>query len=416
MAYRICKVERAVRKGTMDPELLRALSNAILDDNLQACKQILSQTTDLWAIQLAFSKDASLRIPPLHVACMYRRAEIIQYFLKEGADVSSKDPLGRTPIQIIIAHWPRAGPWDRPSDELLDDIEKQFWAKMKFSHDLSLKCLLILLAHGANANQTVEESRTTSLHICAQREIFSAIDVLLMFGGDLERRDDNMRTPILHAATHGAYKSVRHLLLNGADHTSMDKNGCTVLHLLCISDQITADDINSLTMLFPQLFQNLNSLTWQKFTPLHMACFSGNGEKIKFLLDKNARIGVHNAHGQTPLFTLLDNNYIGCCMLGLMSLLEVTSQVAVIDSNGNLPKFLAQSNRKAFKECLVHQSKTPVSLYSLSEHVVIQTLKSCHRSVMHAMYLPIPTSIKESIINNKYSRRQFWQNLLSKSD
>ncbi|KAK3089066.1 hypothetical protein FSP39_000510 [Pinctada imbricata] len=393
----------------MELDIYDVLYNAVQENNITLCQEIL-QSKSL-NLQRARSAKA-LGTPLLHAACMYRRSDIAKVLLTHGADISAVDHFGRTPIQILISLWPRAGPWDKPGDTMIDEIEREFWSRMISKHDESLKCLLILLAHGANANQKFNDNNSTALHVCSHRELFSALDALLLFGAGIEYRDNDLRTPLLHAAKHGIHRSVRHLLIQGADHRVEDKDGCTVLHLLAGSNRMSIEEMTSLAHIFPQLLNTMNFRTLKGHTSLHVACQNGDGEKIKFLLENNADPNIKDDLGRSPLYTLLDNNQPGQSVLGLLSLLEVTVQPSVHDRDGNLPKYLLWCSRTRFKQELITRSRSPVSLYALCIQRVIGCLKTTRRSVLHVSRLPLPLTIREEIMSTQQSHREFWQKLL----
>lgn len=68
----------------------------------------------------------------------------------------------------------------------------------------------------------------------AERGREDVLRVLLTLGADLESRDADGRSPLLHATRRGDLQSVTHLLRLGADVTvSSTNDGFTALHLAC---------------------------------------------------------------------------------------------------------------------------------------------------------------------------------------
>jgi ankyrin repeat protein len=86
----------------------------------------------------------------------------------------------------------------------------------------SLELLKYLLEHGANPNSTGAIAGETALHVAAARGDVNALDLLLRAGADVNQRDWNGLSALMHACKRGHEEAVRILLGHGADVTFED--------------------------------------------------------------------------------------------------------------------------------------------------------------------------------------------------
>uniref|UniRef100_T1JIG4 Uncharacterized protein n=1 Tax=Strigamia maritima TaxID=126957 RepID=T1JIG4_STRMM len=109
----------------------------------------------------------------LHVACIYRRPEIVELLLSHDANPNVVDRSGRTPVVLTVTYWPR--------------VDKEL--AMTSIPMRSLRCLQCLCVNGADVNGRFGIEEETALHIAARYRIGSCVQVLIKFGGDVNAVD-----------------------------------------------------------------------------------------------------------------------------------------------------------------------------------------------------------------------------------
>jgi hypothetical protein len=153
------------------------------------------------------NKDLDARLLQMAASCSPGPARDA---LKGGADPQARDAQGRTGMHIAINH--SEYPYNNRGRELVS----------------------MFLNRGLDIN-TKDGAGATILHHATQDESYNIcikLRDLLSFGGDIEARDNDGRTP-LHWAVQKGYKTdgVKYLLEAGAQVNARDEAGATPLHL-----------------------------------------------------------------------------------------------------------------------------------------------------------------------------------------
>jgi len=125
----------------------------------------------------------------------------LRLLLECGADVETKDAGGHNALYRI-------------SNSMGPDAEAR-------------SALELLLAYGANVNQTTGVGGMTPLHMAARRGATGIAELLLNAGAEIEARDKNGETPLRRAVNCGKEPMVELLMNRGADPKSADKLGRT---------------------------------------------------------------------------------------------------------------------------------------------------------------------------------------------
>ncbi|XP_060069939.1 serine/threonine-protein phosphatase 6 regulatory ankyrin repeat subunit C-like [Ylistrum balloti] len=375
------------------------LHNAILSNNLQLCQHILNKYSGgKFPVLNEFPCGHVSRSPPLHVACMYRRPEIVRLFVENGADVTALDMYGRTPCNICLQYWPRI--WPDEKTLCFDDlnIEAEFWNSIK-DQILKASCILeILLQHGADGEEKLCSQRQALLHFAAKKELHGAMKILLEAGVDINSRDDYLCTPLAVAAKHGRLRSIKYLTNEGADVTLADVNGCTYLHHICSCERLTLSELRQAMSVACTSVINQTNRDGQ--TILHIISTQGNGDKVSLLLQSGCDANVKDIMGRTPLFCLLDSCEPGRCLLGIECLLMETNQVVIRDRHGNYPMCFARYRRSMpdILKDLIALSTSPSRLFYLCVQRVRHTMGRGRQDVRHLAQLQLPGVITSEII------------------
>lgn len=129
-------------------------------------------------------------------------------------------------------------------------------------------------------NSICERTCTGSslLHCCSLSDKPNSMSYLIMYGCDVNSKNDFDETPLHWIAKSGAINSCKLLIIHGANINSEDSDGNTPLHWACEYDNI---DIIKLLLQSSKL--DLNVKNYEGHTPLDVALLNGNYESVKLL-------------------------------------------------------------------------------------------------------------------------------------
>lgn len=196
---------------------------------------------------------------------------------------------------------------------------------------LANDCKMVKLLLDAGATPTaisamqLKSSKETALHFAARQGYKEIVELLVERHAELVNvGDDEGRTPIFYAMYYGHKDVVQLLLENAAEiqtsflATAVVRNHIDVVEVLLKhhSDLIPQDDTqNQTSLLFAiskgyidiaevllQHGARIEYLPQEKqYSPLHLACISGNINTVTFLLSKKANVNIEDSNGITPL-------------------------------------------------------------------------------------------------------------------
>jgi len=224
------------------------LHGAVSSGDLDVVKRLVSEGVPV------DSSDEDGRTP-LHIACRHGHGEIARFLVDKGVDVNAVDVLwGAKPLGIAAYYGHRS-------------------------------IVELLLSKGAEIEHR-NRWGNTALSEAAHRGNANVVKLLLAGGADADGRNDYEDTPLHRAAAAGHEDMVSLLIANGAD-INAKRDGETALHRAMINDQ--KEMVRSL------FEKGLPS------TPLNIAAFFGELEKVKKLLAEGADINERDICGYCPL-------------------------------------------------------------------------------------------------------------------
>lgn len=372
----------------------------------------------------------TLRMPVLHLACMYKRLEMVRLLLEHGADPLYRDDRDhRTAAWVLLMYWMVPDLLiNRLStdDEEVDEVRRTFILNRRRHLSNITRLLDLLLQHSKDPQQPSIVKGRTLLHLCALRNLVNPIVHLLNFGAFIDQRDHDGYTPAMSAAFHGNLESLMELLRLGANIQEQDNAGRNILHIVAGSERINASQMAILLKECPDLTKLLNEQTLNGETPLHQCAIRGNGEKIHLLLSKGADCSAVDSEGQTPIYLLLKLHSIACVYLGFISLLTETQQLSLKDAEGNYPIKLMEDCPRHVRQRLLSLSCNPPRLYSmclqrmnnlLARPQDVATASNMYRdsrmvSIADALQLDCPREIIMDILTYKHSLRNKWSHFM----
>jgi len=292
---------------------------------------------------------------PLHIAAECNPdPEVAALLIEHGADIHARDSLGNTPlygaagnsdahpdvVALLLeygadptaeAYYRICGHPDAPCEIVRTTI--LYWAVF---YPLETSAAKLLLEHGAdadiNALGTAGGYSRAPLHSAAASGELEEIRLLLEYGADVNLKDASGRTPLHYAESTDA---VRLLLNSGAD-VDVSANGSTVLHS-------AARNSNALAIkLQLDSGADINAVDAHGNTPLHsvlnpLCCNPPNPEAIAMLLQHGADPNSMNDGDRTPLHEAMHINNSPKLKDIIKSLLEHGADINATDTHGNTP-------------------------------------------------------------------------------
>jgi ankyrin len=302
---------------------------------------------------------------PLHTACIYGYADVIEELLTAGSEIEARDSLGRGALHwacSLICH-SSADPWPR-------DYCKAVW---------------ILLLKNANVN-AIDKDGNTPLHLAARFSSYEIVCSLLSAGARHDIRNNDGETPLWDSCRKGDIMAVSMLLNNGARADIEDKEGYDLLYVVCkiqshpdivpllLSHGATGKtkfhngEFDSclhlccyysfaltLSQLLTQENINVNSVDLCLNTPLHLACRQGHIGMVNTLLLKNADVSALNNQSNTPLYLACKSGQLEVVSALLAKGASVNSQ----NSRGKTPLFITITEKPEIATMLLAHGADP---------------------------------------------------------
>lgn len=201
----------------------------------------------------------------LHEAVQGGHGGIVNDLLENGASVTAKDRLGRTPLHVA------AGRGEKETVQLL-------------------------LQKGADKDAQ-DNSRRTPLYIAVSDGHAAAAFALLAVGADVHFQCGPFQWSVVHAAAqNGLLGVLRAAIERGADLEARDNENKTACHFAAFEGKATA--INVLA----EAGANVNVCTPMGETPLHLACGALHLEAVRALVAHGAHVNAQDRRNfDTPL-------------------------------------------------------------------------------------------------------------------
>ncbi|CDS37799.1 ankyrin domain repeat containing protein [Echinococcus multilocularis] len=219
----------------------------------------------------------------LTLACSGGFVDLARLLLERGADKEHRDKKSHTPLHTAVYSSQRA-------------------------------IVTLLLDYGVDIEAQVDRTKDTALSIACSHGRLDIAEDLLNRGANKEHRNFSDYTPLSLAASGGFVDVIQLLLRHGAEINSRtgSKLGISPLMLASMNGYTDAvrvllehgSDINA------QIETNRN-------TALTLACFQGQHEVVKLLVERNANIEHRAKTGLTPLMEAASGNHVkvGCILL-----------------------------------------------------------------------------------------------------
>lgn len=283
-----------------------------MDDNDgETALHFAAKNGDMPMLNFLLSKNCNLKLKtscgdsPLHLAAS---VQVAQALIDAGANVQAKGNRGRTPLhsaankavaEVLLKHGAKI---DQRDNGLRVNIFAQSGDYVPAEGDMPLHTAAsaghadvveFLIEKGADVNARAGDR--TALSIAAGRHS-DVVKVLLARGATFDSSKSS-GSPLWDAVGGNQIKTVKRLLQAKADATMADQHGWNLLHVAALRSRIDAEMFNVLI----KAKADVNGLTTEKDTPLHIAAKKGNLTAARILISNGADLQRLNAAGKTPL-------------------------------------------------------------------------------------------------------------------
>jgi tankyrase len=178
---------------------------------------------DVVQLLLSHGADANTRdnwnFTPLHEAAIKGKIDVCIVLLQHGADVNVRNTDGRTPLELADVSCRSVLTGEYKKDELLE--------ASRSGDEEKLSSILTPL----NVNSHAGDGRkSTPLHLAAGYNRVKVVQLLLQHGADVHAKDKGGLVPLHNACSYGHYEVTELLLKSGASVNAMDLWQFTPLH------------------------------------------------------------------------------------------------------------------------------------------------------------------------------------------
>lgn len=256
-------LERSKPHQYLDDSSNSPIYTSAFTGNLQVVKEVVE-------FYKKYQMEDTINFPnlkkqtPLYVSCLMNHYQIVEYLLKEKADVLMKDIRGNTPLHA---------------------------ACMNNGNE---KIIELLIKNKADINSK-KTDLCTPLHVACFKGFLEPVKVLLKHGADIYSTDIFGSNPLQHAICHQHTK-----LLEFFDNEKLiqmrDKDGFNCLFSACNYLKNHEKEIEWIAKR-----SKVNEVDNFNSTALHIAVCANNFIAVKVLIEKfNANTSIRNQNGFTP--------------------------------------------------------------------------------------------------------------------
>ncbi|NGX58149.1 MAG: hypothetical protein K940chlam3_01054, partial [Chlamydiae bacterium] len=223
----------------------------------------------------------------LPAACKSGDMDLISYLIERGEKLNYdtlNDACCTGQIEVVKKHIEAKIPLNPK------DVSKLMLCPLFYAIESSVDLVELLISSGVDVENTRDNRGDSALHIAASQGKSGMIDLFDIL--DLELRNQDGRTPLYFAARNNHVKSFEKLMKKGADVTTKDHLGNSLLHATVA--------IDILKMLFDKI--DVNSKNDLGDTPFMSSLRNWSENKVKFFLENGA--DPNELIGYSPPFSL----------------------------------------------------------------------------------------------------------------
>lgn len=278
------------KKGDVNstgPEGKSPLEIAILSENADMVQEFLKKGAN----PNGKTKNGMPILP------MATTKKVLETLIKGGADVKANDQGGLTILALLTNH--EKNPLEEVRYLLEAGVDANFrskdgriFLKVPVQNGV-IDMVKLLIEKGADINGT-DEFGTLLLSIALSNQTSGVAELLIEKGVDVKAKT-KYGTTALHSAIQNdcPEKLVKSLIERGADVKSADQSGNTCLHFVVGKNMQLAE-------LLLEKGCDVNAPDKYGRTPLHLAAQLRNADSIKFLTARGGKLDAKDNQGKTP--------------------------------------------------------------------------------------------------------------------
>jgi len=284
------------------------------------------------------------RRSPLHQAVVVNNGDMINFLLERGADPDLPDDDGRLPIHLA-AEYGRVAALERFVASDVSALAKRDEAG-KTVYDIALEkrgSILTALLRLESQNLTAVNPGSTTQHVHLLHQSASegkeaVAQMLLSHGADPSTKDNDGKTPLMHAVTGNHERVVRILLTSGkSDLEAKDRQGLSAL--------ATAASLGHLTLVDVLIANGADINTKRDengWTPVHEMAWFGKMDILNHLVLRGADLSIRTVIGSHAIHMAAKRGHVNV----VQYLLDLGCPAGVERNNGNTPLFDAVTGKQ----------------------------------------------------------------------
>uniref|UniRef100_UPI00398F7D25 transient receptor potential cation channel subfamily A member 1b n=1 Tax=Pristiophorus japonicus TaxID=55135 RepID=UPI00398F7D25 len=375
-------LERGANPNVLNNAVMSPLHLAVFLNHNAVVKVLAShKTTEL-------NLEGDLRNTPLMIACSRDNAEGLSILLKHGALLCKQNRLGRFPIheaafsgaektlEIILQKGEELGyPREKHANYLdegnhtplhlallggrietikicIDNGAKIDLQEKANSTALHFACLQgavevvkLMLSKYKGENDILhllDDIKQTPLHKAATYDHAELVEYLIEQGSDMNMIDSESRTPLLWAASRGAWNTVIILVTRGANVKIKNSVECNFLHLTVLQPK-GLNNLSEEILQSEKVQELLNDKDINGCTPLHYVCRQGLTDSVDKMLSLKTSLHLKTMDKKSSLHFAAGYGRLNTCKLLLQNAYE-TKILNEGDEKGMTPLLLAAQN------------------------------------------------------------------------
>ena len=265
----------------------------------------------------------------LWLACSDGQNELAKTLLHTGADPNIANKDGESSLHSAIYGYCNTN----VLKEIIDHGAHVNAARNDGATALVLACstakshlVTLLLKVGADPN-IADADGDTSLQCAITAECSKGtLQEIIGYCAEVNARNKRGRTPLLLSCSYGQVDAVQVLLGAGADPSIVDEEGLSCLHA-AIDGRCSRDTLQALI----DHGACINATRKDGTNALLRACYTGQSESVKFLLEAGADVNIANRYHNTCLHHAVKGN---CSKDTLKKIIEQGLNVNALNSKG----------------------------------------------------------------------------------
>jgi ankyrin repeat protein len=351
------------------------LIKAATTDDIRHQQLDAVEANDVKQLQSLLDSGASTAITDdngntlLQIACRWDAAECVQVLLVSDADIEATDAAGRTALHTAVGCSSEAAVkiivmlLTNGASVCAADSTKE----TPLHYAKTSEVVTLLLDSGADI-EACGSSGQASLHIAAKSGSTAAVKTLLQRGVVASPRDSKQLTPLHYAKNSDI---IAKLLEHHADIEARDNNGDTPLVHAC--HHSTAAEVNA----FIEAGADLDAKDDVDNTLLHVAIWNNSSIRIvEALVAAGARLDARNDTGQTAYDNVLICG-LDSKLLNLLRPAAVSSSVAHVEITSNADSEAVAADRADAVAVECTSATGPPTIPTSEQPATVSLVDSC---------------------------------------